>query len=236
MVMGIAVMIGAAGAQSSGTGAKNGAPTPASPKAITPQKAQLRGGLTQNGKAYVRIKEFETESRKNANPEGAAQTFRFGDAVRLEAKRDGPPTYWLVSDGKGGLQSWIPGYLLTPSAAEISMLRSRSRIPETMTYIYEEPVEGGEPDARQHGRVHLPGTSFIVTINGDEGVSITDQGSSQVAIRGNAIVFDEKVVKQKWAAPMIFSDGKQRVPMAAGKMFYCTDDKGAGKFDVIVLP
>ncbi len=204
-------------------------------RVMAPQKPQLRRVLMLGGMAYVRIKEFEGESRKNASPEGKAQTLRFGDAVKLEAKRDGPPAYWLVSDGKGGSQSWIPGYLLTPSVAEVDMLRSRNRIPETMTYIYEQIIDG-KVDARQHGRVHMPGFGFVATITGDEGVEITDQGSSQVAIQSNAVVFDEAVVKQVWAAPMIFSDGNRRFPMAAGKMFYCTDGAGAGKFDVMVLP
>jgi hypothetical protein len=231
----IAVMIPVVGAQTSATGAKKVSPAPTSPKATTAPKAQPRGMLTQGGKAYVRIKEFEAEARKNASPPGEAQTFRFGDSLKLEAKWEGPPSYWLVSDGKGGPQSWIPGYLLTPSVAEIEMLRNKKRIPETMTYIYDTTI-GGKVGAKQHGRVHMPGFGFVATINGDEGVDITDQGSSQVAIRGDAVVFDEAVVKQVWVHPMIFSDGTHKFPMAAGKLFYCTDEGGGGKFDVIVLP
>jgi len=216
---------------------KSSTPTPTGEKTAATQKVQVRGVLQQGGKAYVRIKEFHAESRKTARPKGEAQVFHFGDAVELDARQDVGPTYWLVSDGKGGPQSWIPGYLLTPSIAEIDMLRDKNRVPETMTYIYEQTVAGGKFDARQHGRVHLPGTPIVATINGDEGVAITDQGSSQVAFRGNAVVFDEAVFKQEaWAFPMVFSDGNRKVPMAAGKMFYCTEAAGDGKFDILELP
>src|ERR1035438_5326682 len=92
-MLGIAIMLQVACTQVS----KSGPPTSASEKAAATEKAQTHGVLKQGGKAYVRIKEFRAESRKTARPKGEAQTFRFGDAVELETKRDGPQAHWLRS-------------------------------------------------------------------------------------------------------------------------------------------
>ena len=204
------------------------------------QTTVIKPSLTEGGVAYVRIKEFDSEPMKVAKPQGMAQKFKFADTVKLAVKWGGQsryPNYWLVSDGKDGPQSWIPEYLLTPSAAEIDMLRNKNRIPESMTFIYDQVGDGGKSETLQHGKVRLPGTPIVAMLTGG-GVQVTDQGSSQVAFRGNAVVFDESVFKQPaWASgPIVFSDGTNKFEMAAGKIFYCTDGTGAGKFDHLDLP
>lgn len=204
-----------------------GAQAPQLSTSPTTASAPIELSLKQGGEAYVRIKTFDAE--KNG------QTLKFADKVKLDDERAGPPIYWSVSDGKGGPKSWIPAYLLTPSLAEIDMLRTRNRIPESMTFFYEQIIDG-RSQTRQHGRVHLPGTPIIATLTAG-GVSVTDQGSAQVAFRGNAVIFDASVLKQPaWVYPIVFSDGTRSLPMAAGKIFYCTDEEGAGKFDCLELP
>jgi len=186
--------------------------------------------MSPGGKAFVRIKEFTAS-------EGETQTFRFGDVVKLESKGEGGLVFWEVSNGKGGPKSWVPEYLLTPYATEIELLRRKGCIPKSMTYVYEDHKDDGTWDSFQHGRVHLPGTPIVTTITDHKGVDISGDGSSQVAFVGNATVFDRAVFwHQEWALPMIFSDGKSKVRMAPGLMFYCTSDSRDGTFQIIELP
>ena len=91
--------------------------------------------LAEGGKAYLRIKEYQAKADKSA-PKGAAATLAFGDAVILVAKKDGLPAFWVASKGPDAPPVLIPAYLLTPSEEEIGSLRSKDRIPQTMSFLY----------------------------------------------------------------------------------------------------
>ena len=203
--------------------AQAAATQPAAPAGLT---------LAEGGKAFVRVKEYQAKPIERASPQGNATSFKFGDQVKFQAKPDGRPTFWLVSDGKGGPPASLPAYLLTPNESEITLLKTKDRIPESMTFVYEKIINGNQNAICLYGRCRMG--PFEAD---SEGLAASNQGSKQVAFKGNGIVFDESAIKHTWRSPMVFSNGSTTFEMAVGKIFYCTyfNGDGIGTFDCVDL-
>jgi len=179
--------------------------------------------LIEGGTAYIRVKEFTSGSQKGWVPQGGEAKLAFGDPVTLVKKKDKDSPnnpFWLVSTSAGA-QEWIPAYLLTSSQVEINSLRDKGRIPQTMSFFYE----GSAGEA-----IRLAGAAdFFSFETTSDGVPASNQGSDQVAIEGNGVVFDQSAAKHDWKMPMIFSDGKRVWKIDANLMWYCTKvDKSQG--------
>ncbi|MCQ4575028.1 MAG: hypothetical protein NOU37_07280 [Candidatus Brocadiales bacterium] len=208
--------------------------------------------LTAGGTAYVRVKQYFTLSGeptvrdslggigyvlKNLNPAGAVAiiakptendaTFSFGDAVTLIEKKDGLPTMWLVA--KAQTKVWIPAYVLTANKAEIDFLKENNRIPETMSYIYDD-------EGRKVWGVFIGGfgNSFVVDSYGMVLMAYAE-GTSPFAIKGNAVVFDESVMKKTWEKPPVFNSAKKAFKLTPSCLYYCVSEGDKSAFECIDL-
>ena len=192
--------------------------------AETPKKEQLPT-FVEGSTAYIRVKEYAAKPLEDATPKGAETTLNFGQTVKLIQQKDGPPTMWLVSMEKG--PAWVPSYLLTVNKAEIAFLKKNDRIPATMTFIYKK-----DDIIKVWGLVRL---GFLVVDS--QGLATSADGSSQVAFKGNGVLFDESAVKHAWKNPMIFSKGNTTYKVKSACLYYCVavDDTGNGSFDCIDL-
>lgn len=192
--------------------------------AETPKKEQFPA-FVEGNTAYIRVKEYTAEPSKDTTPKGVETTLTFGQTVKLIHQKDGPPTMWLVQMEKG--QTWVPAYLLTVNKAEIDFLKMKDRIPETMTFIYKK-----DDIIRVWGLVRY---GFLVVDS--RGLAASADGSSQVAFKGNGVLFDESAVKHDWKNLMIFSRGNTTYKVKSGYLYYCVavDDTGKGSFDCIDL-
>lgn len=190
---------------------------------------ELRGNikeqlLVEGNAAYIRVKECAAKPLEDATPKGIETKFTFGQTIKLIKRKDGRPTMWLVSNEKD--QAWIPEYLLAPNKREIDFLQKNERIPATMAFVYKE----GE--IKVWGRVRFG--PFIVD---SQGLAASADGSSQVALKDNAVLFDESAVKHAWKNPMVFSKGNTTYKVESACLYYCVgvDDAGKGSFDCIDL-
>lgn len=210
------------------------------------------GALTAGGTAYVRVKQYSTLSGeptirdslggtgyvlKNLNPARAVApiakptendaTFSFGDTVTLIEKKGGLPTLWLVA--KAQTKVWIPAYVLTANKAEIDFLKEKNRIPETMSFIYDDG------DNRVWGAVigGLSG-SFVIDSHGLVLIAY-EEGTSPLAFKGNAVVFDKSVAKETWKKPPVFNDGKKAFQLTPACLYYCVSEGDKPAFECIDL-
>jgi len=188
-------------------------------------KAMESPGLHAGGSVYLRIKEYVSKPIEDAKPKGIEVKFTFGENVKLIQKKDDLPTLWLVS--KEQSQAWIPAYLLTANKAEIDFFKKNNRIPQTMTFIYVK-----DDIVKVWGIVRM---GFFVVDS--QGMAASAEGSSQVAFKGNAILFDESSVKYSWKNPMVFSKGKEAYKLTSNRIYYCVskDEDGKASFDCIDL-
>ncbi len=206
--------------------------------------------LTTGATAYVRVKQYSTLSGepttrdslggtgyalKNLNPSGAMApiakptendaTFSFGDTVTLLEKKGGLPAMWLVA--KAQTKVWIPTYVLTANKAELDFLKKNNRIPETMSYVYDE-------DGWKVWGVIIGGiaNSFVVD---SHGMALMDyaEGTSPFAIKGNAVVFDESVVKKTWKKPAVFNSAKKAFKLSPSCLYYCVSEGNRTAFECI---
>jgi len=127
--------------------------------------------LVEGGTAYVRVKEYWAQPRKEWVPAGGEAKLAFGEAVTLikKAEKDGPNNMFWLTSRKTGDQVWIPAYLLTSSEVEIASLKDERRIPETMRFFYEKPGVG---PIRVAGAAHI--VPFITL---SDGMPASDQGA-----------------------------------------------------------
>jgi len=105
---------------------------------------------------------------------------------------------------------------------EIASLKDKGRIPATMSFFYE----------RQGSETFIAGANHILPfISISEGFPASNQGSDQVAIKGNGVVFDPTAVSHKWGMPMVFSNGSKTWELSSNLMCYCIsvdETKGGG--------
>lgn len=186
--------------------------------------------LVEGGTAYIRIKEYTVKPLEDAVPKGDEMNLSFGQTIKIVKKKDGLPTMWLVSKEKE--KAWIPEYLITANKAEIRFLEMHHRIPETMTFIYNYKDQG----IKVWGRVKFRFSLGALVLDG-QGLAASADGSFQVALKGNAVLFDESAVKYTWKNPMIFRKGNTTYPVKLACLYYCdeVDDTGEGSFDCIDL-
>ena len=180
--------------------------------------------LTKDSQAYLRVREYVTQVRAGADPNGKEIDLGFGTMVKL-LKRDGTvPSVWLVSTSSG--QAWIPEFYLTNSKEEIHFLRQKKLIPNTMTFVYKRDA------------VMLYGRSvFGPAVVDSQGLPASSSGSRQVAFKDNAVLFHISAIQYTWRNPMVFRSGGMTHAIAPNRLFYCTDvnDKGEGTFECIDL-
>jgi len=222
----------------------------------------VRGQATQVSKikvgdiAFVRVKKYQTLSGKptitemsgasgysikDLNPEGLVASkseptendasFLFGEKLTLLNKKSGVPTLWQVTKGKATV--WLPEFILTPTKAEIDFLKKNNRIPETMTFIYDDD-----------GTLKVWGV--IIMIQGCElveshGLSLMsyDKGMSPLAVKGNAVMFDKSALKHKWGNEslphIVFNAKKQGFKLATSNLYYCIAAGKQSAFECINL-
>ena len=207
---------------------------------------------TMGGTAYVRVKQYSTlcgepTTRdslggtgyvlKNLNPAGAVATiakptendatFSFGDTVTLVEKKGSQPPMWLVA--KAQTKAWIPAYVLTANKAELDFLKKNNRIPETMSYVYDD-------DGWKVWGVIIGGiaNSFIVD---SHGMALMDyaEGTSPFAIKGNAVVFDESVAKKTWKKSPVFNSAKKAFKLSPSCLYYCVSEGNRASFECVDL-
>ncbi len=196
--------------------------------AETPKREQLPT-FTEGSTAYIRIKEYKAQPQEHAGIKGTETTVSFGQAVKLLQRTDGHQKMWLVMAEQ--VQAWLPAYLLAPNKAEIEFLRKNERIPATMTFFYKPK---GDDDIKVHGRVRC-----IWGLCDFQGVSVpaSDETMMNVALKGNAVVFDDTAVKHAWMHPIIFGKGTKTYKVKPACLYYCVDvdDTGKKSFDCIDL-
>jgi hypothetical protein len=208
--------------------------------------------LAADGTAYVRVKQYSTLSGepttrdslggtgyvlKNLNPVGAVALiakptendamFSFGDTVTLIEKKGDLPAMWLVA--KGQTKVWIPAYVLTANKAEIDFLKKNNRIPETMSYVYNDG------DKKVWGAI-IGGFSgsFVIDSHGLV-LEAYAEGTSPFAFKGNAVVFDESVVNAKWRYPPVFNSVRRALKLTPVNLYYCVSEGGKAAFECMDL-
>jgi hypothetical protein len=200
--------------------------------------------LTTGMTAYVRVKDYFTqqkpqlfgEATNDTIPAGIETKLQFGDAVKLGQKKDGFPTYWLVT--KDQTQEWIPYYVLTTNQAEIKFLKENDRIPKSMTFIYN--FKGAFTIAC--GRSIMEGP-FAFVVDSPGGMPIIYKGGrSPCAIEGNAVLFDNSVVAAKyWTAdgkdvgPPVFDNAKKAFQLSPACLYYCVTNGDNQAFECLDL-
>jgi hypothetical protein len=221
---------------------------PASSNTPLPPPAVLTAGET----AYVRIKQYSTLSGKptitdmyggtgyvlkNLNPAGIESpvakptetdaSFTFGEALKLIEKKDGLPTFWLVTKGQANV--WIPAFVLTANKAEIDVLKEKDRIPETMAFVYDN----GE--WRVWGA--LVGGIARSAVMDSHGLVLNDypEGTSPFAFKGNAVMFDASIAKAKWDKPPVFDGAKKPFQLSPNCLYYCVSEGDRPAFECLDL-
>jgi hypothetical protein len=193
-------------------------------QAETPGKPKL-ANLAEGGTAYIRVKECSAKPIEDATPKGDEAKFAFAEEVKLNRKKEGLPALWLVSRDK--VQAWVPAYVLTANKAEISFLKDKDRIPQTMTFMYSK-----DEILKVWGRINM---GFYVVES--KGMAMLDyaEGSSPVAFKGNAVLFDESAAKRAWKKPVVFAKGNIAYKPTTTHLYYCISEGDKPAFDCIDL-
>lgn len=202
--------------------------------------------------AYIRVKNFSPPSGRpsledsmggkgyvvrNLNPQNIAAafteedtdepTFHFGESVVPLEQKEGPPTLWLVK--KGESKVWLPGYLLTAEKKQIEFLKSENRIPETLSYVYEDGAR-----KTWGALIGGMGRSFILYSQGLI-LSVYPQGTSPFAIEGNAVIFSEQSASANWSQPPVFNAKGTAFQIKPTHLYYCTSQGESPAFQCLDL-
>jgi hypothetical protein len=185
--------------------------------------------LTQGATAYLRVKQYTSEPKKEATPAGDKADFQFGDALNLVQKKDGLPIFWLVA--KGQSQSWLPSYLLTGNKLELEFLKAKSRIPDTMSFVCDD---GKNMTVWGSAKEWMGG--LVLAIDARNGFTLVQypEGQSPFAIKGNAVMFDGTVTKQPWTKPPVFDVAHKAFQLSPSYLYYTVSDEKPG-FECIDL-
>jgi ankyrin repeat protein len=207
--------------------------------------------LKEGETAYVRVKQYSPQSGEPtvqeasgaagytvrqlntslavvatiAKPTGKDPTFAFGESVTLVEKKPGVPPMWIVAKGQSKVS--IPAYILTPNKAEIDFLREKDRIPESMSYIYEN--DGWKVWGMEIGGI---GNSFVIDSHGLSLMAFAE-GTSPFALKGNAVLFDDSTAKANWKKPAVFDRVKTPFQLSPSHMYYCVSDGDKPAFECV---
>ncbi len=212
------------------------------------QLAPLKIGDT----AYLRVKSYTPPAGepsvqtadgavgyvlKNLNPNAIgvineprkdSVTLTFGAPLVLIESKESKPVLWHVK--KDSIDVWLPSYLLTASKEEIAFLKEHDRIPESMTWIYEENKEW-----KQWGNIIGGiGGSFIIESHGLP-IMAYELGTSPAAIKGNAVMFDEAMTKAAWKKPIVFNADKAEFTLSVTSLYYCNSGGDVPSFECLDL-
>jgi hypothetical protein len=135
---------------------------------------------------------------------------------------------WLVATGQTRVQ--LPEYLLTASKAEIDFLVKIDRVPEAMAFFYK-----GDGHFKVWG-VYMGGPDRCLAWD-SHGTVLMDSpsGTSPFALKGNAVVVDESVVKETWEKPLVFDGSKKPFQLSSSFMYYCISGGNNPAFESIDL-